>query len=64
MKKEMLYYLYDMKDNECLVFVGNIRELCEYLGMTRNVIHSALGHGCNNFKRRYKLIKEWSVCDV
>lgn len=52
-----LYYVYDLKDNELLVFVGDSQEVCKYLNVTKGSLYSGV---CRNtkFNDRYHLEKE------
>ena len=50
------YAVYDTKDNNLIVKVGNVNELAEYFGTTDRVIYSTISKK-HKVKRRYEIIK-------
>ena len=50
------YAVYDTKDNDLIVKVGNINELAEYFGTSTKVIYCNISRKMLA-KRRYEIIK-------
>lgn len=50
------YAVYDTKDNDLIVKVGNVYELAEYFGTTNRVIYSTISKN-HKVKRRYEILR-------
>ena len=50
------YAVYDTKDNDLIVKVGNVNELAEYFETTDRVIYSTISKK-HKVKRRYEILK-------
>lgn len=59
------YGLYDLKDNEQCVYIGNIKEMSNYLNYTIASLRSYLTRSKNGtqklLKHRYKLIEIYEI---
>lgn len=55
------YAIYDMKDHEQFVYSGTMKQVAEYLEMSRASLYSYITHKKNGeqdfIKRRYEVLK-------